>query len=613
MKKNFCVPSLCFLLAMAAANLAANGTFFNDRLYIIGSAAGGASALVLFIFITRKISLAPGRFAAALLLMISLTGIEYVLTARHFNAAERAELSTTLRACVLSVTEQRYSSAALLELCGEKGKSPARVQAYADRALGLAAGDTVLFIKAKPSMIEPSSANVFAKQLLRRGIAYTVSLNQSNCTVESKTGPGLKEKIRKGAEEIFARSFSKETAALVNGLYFNDRHEIDKHTLQKFKMAGVTHVLAASGLHVGIIASLPLLLSAFFLLPGNLGRTAALLLISAYLFIAGAPVSLLRAVLMFAFFIFQRAMFNERNPFNILFWAGAVILLMSPGELYSLGFQLSFGATAAILVFFKNISAAFSFMPAFFKNSFAITASVNIVTAPIILLTLKEINYNGIIGNIAAVPGITLFMIASLVTVFISIFSAAAGEFLGAATDKIYELLGTSIAYISELPGHFAVSDNMVIPLLAFPCAMGVIALMRFKNRKKIHAALLCITMLSGGVMLFFGRDDAVSETIQLGESGKIIRDMNKASILGSIKGEYAEQAISILNTKMIRSCSIYIVNPDYENIRAYSRIVKQACVDECFIDKNFYLTGYMRGFFALLEQENVKISFADM
>ena len=607
MNKSFFVPSLCFLLLSAAANLWANWMFFNEKIYLAGSVSAALLGIIVF-FIVSKISLVPKRRLPAFFLAVAIAAAEYILASRHFKVKEQLP-QKGVRSGVLSVTEQRYNTAAVIETLAEDG-SPMLIQAYAERALSLNAGDIITF-SGSPFT---NSLNPFTKQLLRRGINCSMGLNPGNCRIEYKARPGFREKIKQRAENIFKRSFSDDTSALINGLYFNDRRKISKLTLLEFKRAGVMHVLAASGLHVGIIAAVPLMLSALFLVSQTMGRSAAFIFVALYLFIAGAPVSLLRAALMFLFLIIQRAMFNEKNPFNILFWAGTVILIISPHELFSLGFQLSFGATAAILVFFKNINELFSFMPAFLRNSLALTASVNIVTIPIIALTLKEANYNCIIGNLAAIPLVTIFMGASVVAVFASILSEKLGMLLGWMTDKVYECLKLAISHISELPAHFSVPDEMSVPLLALSCVMALIALMPVKKHKRIQSALLCAVMLSGGALLYAKKSNIDHETIQLGEGCKIIRDMDSASIIGSIKGyEHSEKVIEILNRRMARNCSIYIVNPDYENILAFGRIVKQAYVNKCVINRDFYFTNYMRGFFALLEQENVEVTFLKM
>ena len=591
----------------AAANLLANWIFFSEKIYLAGFIIAGGLGVTAFI-ITSKISLAPNRRLLAVFLILSVTAAEYILASRNFKPKEQLP-QKGVRSSVLSVTNQRYNNAAIIETPAEDG-TPILIQAYTDKALGLGAGDIITFNGA-PSANSPDP---FTKQLLRRGINYSMGLHSGNCLIEEKAPPGVREKIKRRAGNIFERSFSAGTGALLNGLYFNDRHKIDKLTLLEFKRAGVMHVLAASGLHVGIIAAVPIMLSALFVVSKNIGRCAAFVFVAAYLFIANAPVSLLRASLMFLFLIIQRAMFNEKNPFNTLFWAGTVILLISPHELFSLGFQLSFGATCAILVFIRNISELFSFMPAFFKNSFSVTAAVNIVTIPIILLTLKEANYNCIIGNLAAIPLITLFMGVSIIAVFASLLSEKLGILLGYAADKIYECLALSISYISRLPAHFSVPDEMTIPILVLSCITAAIVLAPVKNYRKIQSVLLCIAMLSGGILLYAKKNNTAHETIQLGEHCKIIRNMDEASIVGSINSyEDSEKAIQILNRRMIRTCSIYIVNPDYENIRAFSRIVRQSYVNKCVINRDFYFTNYMRRFFALLEQENIEVTFLKM
>lgn len=613
MKRLFCVPSLYFLLNIIAANLLANGFFFKATGFIIAAVTIIILSQLLFALLIRPLSLPPRRAAAAVILMLLLSAGEFFITASRFDTCGEAPEITEAK--VLSVTERRYNTAALLEY-NIFGQKTVLAQAYITQPLSLRAGDRINTIAAT-NEISPDAANPFLKQLLRQGIRYTLNLNEKNCIIEFKAETGYLERIKNGAQSLFASVFSEDTSALLSGLYFNERYRIDKRVLLDFRRAGVMHVLAASGLHVGFLASIPFFISALFLFPLNIMRAITLVLIIGYLYIAGLPVSLLRAAVMFGFLLVQRLMFNERNPYNILFWTAIFILLAMPHELYSLGFQLSFGATLALFVFLKNVTKTFAFMPKFLAGSAAITISAGIITTPIILLTLHEINYTGILGNLVAVPGIALFMGLSLASLFVSLFSPTLAGLLGFLTDKIYDTLRWLIGWFSTLPGHFTIPEETAAALLIFPCLMAIITLLPFKNRKKIQAVLLLGIMAAGNAAFIVTQDSSERAVIPIAQNGaacRIITERGRAQIIGELRGEAETKNVSdVLNKKMIRSSALFIINPDYENIRAFTRIIKQNYVDECVINTNFRLTAYMRRFFALLEQEKIRLTFKDM
>ena len=595
-----------------AANLLINGIAFNNAFFICAAIAISIASQILFLKLICKLSLPPKRAVPVAAFMLVLA------TAAGFHAAVNLKQSNIMPQNlifeVLSVTEQRYSTIAILKY--KNDSETILLRSYIAEPLILRVDDVIETI-ALPKEITNDANDPFSKQLLRQNIKYTLSLNESNCVIKHKASKGLLESIRSGTHKIFENIFSPETSALLSGLYFDERQYIDKRVLLDFRRAGVMHILSASGFHVGIIAAIPFFVSAIFLFSQSITRAVTLILVIGYLMIAGMPVALLRAALMFGFFLLQRLLFNERNPYNILFWAAIVTLLAFPHELYSLAFQLSFGATLGLIIFLKNANNAFSFLPKFFGSSFALTVSATIITTPIILLTLREINYTGIIANLVAVPGIAIFMVLSLFAVFSSLLSQTLGSALGFLTDKIYDLIRWLMEVFSMLPGHFIVHENTAVILIVFPCIMAIITLLSFKTHKKIQAALLLSAMLCSSIVFIMSQNSLSLEIFPLSQDGsecRIITDRGIAQVIGELRTEEdVKQASDILNKKMIRSCSLYIINPDYENIKAFTRIIKQSCVDECVLDKNFRLSGYMRGFFALLEKEKIKLTFKDM
>jgi ComEC/Rec2-related protein len=399
-------------------------------------------------------------------------------------------------------------------------------------------------------------------------------------------------------------------------LYFNEQQRVEKKVIGCFRRSGVMHVLSASGLHVGVIAAIPMLLSSLFLFSRNICRMASLVLIVFYLFLSGEPVALMRASLMFGLFILQEILWAERNIFNILFFSAIIILIMRPEELFSLAFQLSFGATAAILLFFSGIRRCFDMLPSPLGNSIAMTLSVYITVTPIILVSLKEINFSGILGNLVAVPVITLIFVASIIIASISPIVPAAASLAGAAVDRIYILLKSVMELTAGLPMHFSVPEDMVPFLMASPLAVGVIAAIPFRAGANLKALLLLTAMFSAMIIPLNLSKINPREIIILRETPApclIIRDGHRAVITGDIRDNAtAGTILSIINSDNAGRCSLAITNPDFSNITHYSRIIRKCCVERCFLSSRFILASYMSPFFRLLEKDKIIPAFVD-
>ncbi|MBG8552054.1 ComEC/Rec2 family competence protein [Hymenobacter guriensis] len=142
--------------------------------------------------------------------------------------------------------------------------------------------------------------------------------------------------------------------ALASALVLGIKDEVDQQTRQAYANTGTTHIMAVSGLQVGLLfAAVTWLLG---LLPGRRGRlfqfgTAALGLavIWSYALLTGLSASVLRAAVMFTFIILARAWGRQSNMFNTLALAAFVLLCYDPFLLVDVGFQLSFLAVLSIV------------------------------------------------------------------------------------------------------------------------------------------------------------------------------------------------------------------------------------------------------------------------
>ncbi len=156
---------------------------------------------------------------------------------------------------------------------------------------------------------------------------------------------GVARHLRARIEARFGASITPLAAALLLG----DRDGLDPALTDAFARTGTVHILAVSGLHVGFLAGL----LAFGLGLAGAGPAsragASTLLLAAYVALVGAPPSAVRAAVMASLVLWARA--SERRVDNWQLWGAAAVLLLvwRPGQLFALGFALSFAAVAGLL------------------------------------------------------------------------------------------------------------------------------------------------------------------------------------------------------------------------------------------------------------------------
>lgn len=153
---------------------------------------------------------------------------------------------------------------------------------------------------------------------------------------------------------------TQEESQLLSALLLGRRTELSESTLLLFQQVGVNHILAISGLHVGLIASSLFIFLSLFRLPKRWIFLIISLFLILYVDLVGPKASILRAVIMFLCGVLVFLLDRNRNWWNALFLAGVVILLIYPFSLFQLSFQLSFLATLGIFLYYELILNSFS-------------------------------------------------------------------------------------------------------------------------------------------------------------------------------------------------------------------------------------------------------------
>jgi len=170
--------------------------------------------------------------------------------------------------------------------------------------------------------------------------------------VAVSTGYPYVDSLRAGcASLLLDAGLDSATVGLAQGVLLGDKQLLQSEQKQEMRRAGMSHLLAVSGLHIGIIWGLLSLLLRPLVLIDRRGcyRWLILLLLWGYIAVIGFPTSAIRAGVMIS--MVQCSWFLQRDVWgwHNLCSAALLILLFQPSQLYEVGFQLSFLATAGIL------------------------------------------------------------------------------------------------------------------------------------------------------------------------------------------------------------------------------------------------------------------------
>lgn len=275
----------------------------------------------------------------------------------------------------------------------------------------------------------------------------------------------LIERWRAAIGEFIETILPDATSSLFKALLIGDRSSISPEQLETFKRSGILHILAISGLHLGLLATMLcgsiywlLLRSERLILTINVRKWAMLFALPPlllYALLAGSKPPVVRAFIMVLCLTISLAFGRLASPITSLLTAALVILLIDPMALETPSFQLSFGAVGAIilitprLLFFADFSARnqWSFLVPIARplaSLAAVTLSATLGTLPLLFFHFNRVSLVTLLSNLLVEPVICLFVLplglASIPFIFIS--------------QNIAELLLKTGAYGLELSQH---------------------------------------------------------------------------------------------------------------------------------------------------------------
>lgn len=307
--------------------------------------------------------------------------------------------------------------------------------------------------------------------------------------------------VRGRLASVFRESgMEDDNLAVVYAMALGDKSLLHRDLRDAYSVAGTSHVLALSGLHLGIIYSLLLLL----LWRGNRlwwWRFVVQLLVLAavwtYVMLVGMPVSAVRSALMISVGAVVIVSGRVGQSFVSLSVAALVVVIASPMSVFDLGFQMSFIAVASILIAAEPLYQ--SLAPAWMKRSAAgrwmgRMLSVSVVAqagvAPLTAYCFGRFSCYFLLANVIAVPLATLLLYLSL-GVALGSGLPVVGQVLVCCLDSVSQLLNDGVSVLSALPGASVENIRMsaLQTVLVYALMVVVYVLVRFVSRRRVRAS----------------------------------------------------------------------------------------------------------------------------
>lgn len=377
--------------------------------------------------------------------------------------------------------------------------------------------------------------------LLSNKIYTTVNINDNDIMSVNGNGKGLKYKLRIGfkdmVEELFNSNLDNSSSNLMKGIIMGESSYLDENNISKYREMGLAHILAVSGLHIGIISGFLIFLFSHLGIKKKINIFIVLGIIWFYGFLIGFPPSVLRASIMFSFLFYAKTLAEPYDSINILFISFFILLIANPISIFNLGFQLSYTATFSILYFSPYINKRF--YP--YNNKLTYTLSgllgIYIGILPVQLYYFNSFSIMGIFFNLIIAPILSFALILGGIMIILNYIVPIFNIFLGSILNfvlLIQEYL-IDFLYIKGI-GTIEFRSPSIFEFILYYIIVFII--LRIIDFKKIQFSIKKVIFSYGMIFIVFNLLFIVFDNsmeigfIDVGQGDAILLKTNKSSYL---------------------------------------------------------------------------------
>ncbi len=402
--------ALLFFITLALATLALSFLTIHSRkaLYIIlsvfffSSLLGTARVFIFDVSFTNEL----GAFEQG----------QSVVLGSVIASPEYTESSVRFRMKVTSVNDNEVDGVVLVSA------NPFTEIVYGDYV-------RVRGVLKKPESFITDSGRTFdyERYLYARHITHTVSFAQ--VSVEKHTGGNpvvsFLQKVKNTLVRRIETILPDPEAPLLSGLLLGERQSLGEELYTSFQKAGVVHMIVLSGYNVSLVAHAFLKTTSFFL-PRVMSFSTAGIGIIAFALMTGASETTVRASIMATLIIVASVLKRPHSALRALLLAGAIMVLINPYILlFNLSFQLSFLATAGIILAADPVAKKLTFLPTFFgiRDIAGATIVAQASVLPLLIVSIGSVSIVSPIANVAVIGAVPWAMAFGFIASMLSFIS----------------------------------------------------------------------------------------------------------------------------------------------------------------------------------------------
>lgn len=350
----------------------------------------------------------------------------------------------------------------------------------------------------------------FRKYMAKQNISHQLFISNKNSKTQkgNLTVYGFTNNIRKRINKHLQTHIKNpENLSIINALLLGQRQNINKDIYQDFVQAGAIHILAISGLHIGII----MLLLNWILKPlkrfRKIGKAIPfiiIILLWSYAFIAGLSASIVRAVTMFSLLTIAIHFNRITNTYNTLCISAFILLLFNPYYLFDVGFQLSYIAVFAIISIkplFDKLWKPKNYLLKKAYDIFSVSLAAQIGILPLSLFYFHQFPGLFMVSNLVIIPLLGFLLIFGfiiIITAYFNVFSELIPLY-----EYCIELLQAFVSYIAQKEQFLLeqISFNSLNLLSTYILIIACITLWHHFSAKRLIITLSSLILFQSALL----------------------------------------------------------------------------------------------------------------
>lgn len=404
------------------------------------------------------------------------------------------------------------------------------------------------------------------------------------------------------------QSLSPRSAALAVGFLIGETRDIPPDIYRMFRDSGTMHLLAVSGSNVALV----ILFAMGMLRPFRLGRKARgivlLLVVALFVLLSYGEPSVVRAAVMAALIIIARLFGRKTDLNHIISLTALIILLVSPTQLFDVGFQLSFLTAWGLIFFVPRLVAPLHqwhnriwYKWLIFPIIISVVAQV--VSTPIIAIYFHRIPVISVLANLIIVPLVSVAVLAVMVVLVAHVIFPMLGLFVGSLVNLLLELIvwvlfrlgGEQLPVISTAGLSGGIGDGW-IALLVYIMLILIVFSIRHKVARRAAAMVAAILIPVGLFSAALSSDDTGDVRILLRKlPGGVVAIVSRSGsdqtdmlITGLVSQDYAidEKILTpmVAEDGIRRIGSLFLLSADYGSARDLLRFCQRQKVDRLYL-----------------------------